>query len=266
MPRGAQLNRLLDDKGNAIVLPEEGLVMSAKLAEILGARIGDEVQVEVLEGQRPLRRVAITGLITDYAGVGAYMDIASLRRMMREGDTINGAYLTVDQTKWAEFMREAKDTPRASIVLVKKDQLAAFRNTTGQSIGILRSLYFTLAVIVAFGVVYNSARIALSERSRDLATLRVVGFSQREVAGVLLGELSILILSALPLGLLFGRVLTTFIINSFSTETVRMPLVISPGTYSVAVIVVLTAAGASFLVVSRMIQKLDMVGVLKARE
>lgn len=266
MPKGASLNRLLDDKGNAIVLPDEGLVMSEKLAEILGARIGDEVQVEVLEGQRPLRRVAITGLITDYAGVQAYMDIASLRRMMREGDTINGAYLTVDQAKWAEFMREAKDTPRASIVLVKKEQLAAFRNTTGQSIGILRQLYFTLAVIVAFGVVYNSSRIALSERSRDLATLRVVGFSQKEVASVLLGELGLLVLGALPLGLLFGRGLTTFIINSFSTETVRMPLVINPATYSVAVIVVLSAAGLSFLVVSRLIQKLDMVGVLKARD
>ncbi|WP_075090440.1 ABC transporter permease, partial [Verrucomicrobium spinosum] len=266
MPKGASLNRLLDDKGNTIILPDEGLVMSEKLAEILGARIGDEVQVEVLEGQRPLRRVAITGLITDYAGVAAYMDIASLRRMMREGDTINGAYLTVDQAKWAEFMREAKDTPRASVVLVKKEQLAAFRNTTGQSIGILRQLYFTLAVIVAFGVVYNSSRIALSERSRDLATLRVVGFSQKEVASVLLGELGLLVLGALPLGLLFGRGLTTFIINSFSTETVRMPLVINPATYSVAVIVVLSAAGLSFLVVSRLIQKLDMVGVLKARD
>lgn len=266
MSKGASLNRLLDDKGNTIILPDEGLVMSEKLAEILGARIGDEVQVEVLEGQRPLRRVAITGLITDYAGVAAYMDIASLRRMMREGDTINGAYLTVDQAKWAEFMREAKDTPRASIVLVKKEQLAAFRNTTGQSIGILRQLYFTLAVIVAFGVVYNSSRIALSERSRDLATLRVVGFSQKEVASVLLGELGLLVLGALPLGLLFGRGLTTFIISSFSTETVRMPLVINPATYSVAVIVVLSAAGLSFLVVSRLIQKLDMVGVLKARD
>ncbi|MEZ0387414.1 MAG: ABC transporter permease [Verrucomicrobium sp.] len=266
MSKGARLNILLDDQSNAIVLPEEGLVMSAKLAEILGARIGDEVQVEVLEGQRPLRRVAIAGLITDYAGVAAYMDIAALRRMMREGDTINGAYLTVDQNKWEQFMREAKDTPRASIVMVKKDQLAAFRNTTGQSIGILRKLYFTLAVIVAFGVVYNSARIALSERSRDLATLRVVGFSQREVAGVLLGELSILVLSALPAGLLFGRALTTFIISSFSTETVRMPLVINPATYSIAIIVVLSAACASFVVVSRLIKNLDMVGVLKARE
>jgi putative ABC transport system permease protein len=151
-------------------------------------------------------------------------------------------------------------------VLVKQDQLNSFRKTTGESIGIIRRLYFVLAVIVAFGVVYNSARIALSERSRDLATLRVVGFSQGEVAQVLLGELGLLVLCALPFGLLFGRFITTFIITSLSTETVRLPLVVSDHTYTTAILVVLTAAGGSFLVVYRMLSKLDLVGVLKARE
>ena len=266
MPPGSDLNRLLDSSGRPLDLPEDGLVMSAKLAEVLGARMGDQVQVEVQEGSRPVRYASIVGLIEDFAGVAAYMDLASLRRFMREGETINGAYLTVDQSQWDKFMRKIKDTPRASVVLVKKDQLASFRNTTGQSIGIIRRLYFVLAVIVAFGVVYNSARIALSERSRDLATLRVVGFSQREVAGVLLGELSLLVLCALPAGLLFGRGLTTFIITTLSTETVRMPLVVSSYTYAVAIIVVLLATGASFIVVARMLRKLDLVGVLKARE
>ncbi len=266
MPPGSDLNRLLDVKGRQLDLPEDGLVMSAKLAEVLNLKLGDDVQVEVLEGARPIRTATVRGLIDDFSGVAAYMDLASLRRFMREGDTINGAYLTIDSTKWDAFMRKIKDTPDSSIVLVKKEQLAAFRNTTGQSIGIVRKMYFTLAVIVAFGVVYNSARIALSERSRDLATLRVVGFSQREVAGVLLGELSMLVLAAMPVGLLFGRGLTTFIISALSTETVRMPLVVSPFTYSVAMIVVLTAALASFWVVARMLSKLDLVGVLKARE
>ncbi len=266
MPRDSDLNRLLDAQGRVIELPKDGIVMSKVLAEVIGASIGDEVQIEVLEGQRPVRLVPIRGLIEDFAGVAAYMDLDALRRMMREGDTINGAYLTVDAKRWDDFMHEVKETPRASIVLVKKDQLQAFRDTTGQSIGILRQLYFTLAVIVAFGVVYNSARIALSERQRDLATLRVVGFSQREVAGVLLGELTLLVLTALPFGLLFGKGLTTFIISSFSTETVRMPLVISPFSYTTAILVVTSAAGASFVVVSRMLKKLDLVGVLKARD
>ena len=264
IPQGADLNRLLDSQGDAILMPEDGLLVSEKLAEVLGARIGDEVAVEVLEGHRPVVNVPIRGLVTDFAGVGAYMDIDALRRILKEGDTVNGAYLALDHKHWDAFMREVKDTPRAAFVMVKRDQLAAFRKTTGKSIGIIRKLYFVLATIVAFGVVYNSARIALSERSRELATLRVVGFRLAEVRGVLVGELAVLVLIALPAGLLFGRGLALFIMSSFSTETVRLPIVINPATYSIAVVVVLTAAVLSFALVSRMLAKLDLVGVLKA--
>jgi putative ABC transport system permease protein len=179
---------------------------------------------------------------------------------------VNGAYLALDGNHWNTFMRAVKDTPRAAFVMVKRDQLASFRETTGMSIGIIRKLYFVLAVIVAFGVVYNSARIALSERSRELATLRVVGFRLSEVRAVLVGELGMLVLLALPVGLLFGRGLALFIMSSFSTETVRLPIVISSATYSIAVVVILTASACSFALVSRMIAQLDMVGVLKARD
>lgn len=264
--KDANLNRLLDDQGHAIKMPEDGLIMSAMLAKVIGARVGDEVEVEVLEGRRPTLRIPIRGFVTDFAGVAAYMDISALRRAMKEGDTVNGAYLALDHNRWDEFMRQLKDTPAAAVVMVKRDQLAAFRDTTGKSIGIIRKLYFVLATIVAFGVVYNSARIALSERSRELATLRVVGFSLAEVRGVLVGELAILVLLALPFGLLFGRGLALFIMSSFSTETVRLPIVINSSTYSIAVLVVLTASVLSFALVSRMISKLDMVGVLKARD
>jgi putative ABC transport system permease protein len=266
LPVDADLNRLLDAQRRRLVLPEEGIVMSAQLGKILGARIGDVVQVQALEGRRETVGVPIRGFMEDFAGIAAFMDIAALHRLMQEGDTVSGAYLTVDQARWGDFMREVKDTPRVAITLVKHDQLEAFRTTTGQSIGILRKLYLVLAIVVAFGVVYNSARIALSERSRDLATLRVIGFTQREVAGVLLGELLLLIATAIPAGLLFGRGLATLIIQKVSTETVRLPLVISLHTYAMAVLVVLSASGASFIVVSRMLRQLDMVGVLKARD
>lgn len=264
--KGTDLRRLLDDKGKPLVVPDEGLLMSATLAKVLGAKLGDVVEIDVLEGRRPTLFVPIRGLVTDFAGVAAYMDLSALRRALMEDDTINGAFLAVDHLRWDEFMRELKDTPRAAVVMVKRDQLAAFRETTGKSIGILQSVYFALATIVAFGVVYNSARIALSERGRELATLRVVGFSLAEVRTVLVGELTVLVLVALPFGLWFGRGLALSIMASFSTETVRLPIVINSSTYSVAVLVVLTASTLSFALVSRMVAQLDMVSVLKARE
>lgn len=266
LPPQAELIRLLDEDSKVIDLPEEGMFISAKLAEILEVKLGDSVQVEVLEGRRPKRDVMIRGLITDYAGVNAYMHIDAVRKLMSEGETINGAYLSVDHSKWEAFMQEVKETPKIAMMLVKKDQLESFRSTIGKSIGILRRMYFILAVIVAFGVVYNSARIALSERSRELATLRVVGFTQGEVAKVLVGELSMLVLMALPVGLIFGKYLTVYLMSTFSTETVRMPLSILPSTYAMAVTVVAGAALLSFVTVTRLLNQLDMVSVLKARD
>ncbi len=266
LPKGSDLFRLLDAQQRNVSLPEEGIVMSQALAEKLGLRVGESVQVAVLEGQRPTLYIPLRGVIEDFSGVSAFMDINALRRVMKEGASVSGAYLTIDETRWEDFMKKVKDTPRLAATLVKKDQLRAFRTTTGESIGILRKLYLTLAVIVAFGVVYNSARIALSERGRDLATLRVVGFTQREVAGVLLGELTLLLVTALPLGLVFGKGLVTWIITKVRTETVRLPLIISDQTYAIAVLVVSGAAVACFWLVGRMLRKLDMVGVLKARD
>src|SRR5207237_10405981 len=116
---------------------------------------------------------------------------------------------------------------------------ASFQKSTGDMIGKIQWMYFIFATIVSFGVVYNSARIALSERSRDLATLRVIGFTHREVAAVMIGELALLTLAALPFGLAIGSGLASAIVHTASTETVRLPLVLTSKSYAMAVIVVL---------------------------
>ncbi len=266
VPTGTQLNRALDQHGNQLPIPPEGLLISAKLAEILHVKPGESVRVEVQEGRRPKRDVPIIGLITDYSGLSAYMDIDALRRLMQEGGTISGAHLAVDKARWPEFLEEIKEIPRIANMSITFALQQSFRQTTAESISLLQSIYFTFSVIVAFGVVYNSARIALSERSRDLATLRVVGFTNREVATVLIGELAMLTILALPVGLWIGGQLSNFIVLSASTETVRLPLILTHQTYATAVLIVLLSAGVSFYVVSRQIKNLDLLGVLKARE
>ena len=266
LARDARLNRVLDARERPIPLPPDGLLVSAKLAELLGARPGDVVTLEVQEGSRPQREAVIRGLITDYAGVFAYMDKDSLHKLMREGPTVSGAYLSLDYKRWPEFMAAVKNTPRIAAMMIKTAVRESFRKTTAETINLVQSLYFTFSVIVAFGVVYNSARIALSERSRDLATLRVIGFSHREVAGVLVTELILLTIIAIPFGLLLGSGLAAGIVSTASTESVRLPLRLTPASYAKAVLIVLAAATVSFAVVSRRIRELDLIGVLKARE
>ena len=255
-----------DAQGRPIVLPPEGLMLSQKLGDVLGVKIGDRIQVQTLEGRCEHLEVTVRGFMSDFYGMAAYMDIDAVRHLLRESETMTGAFLSVDASRSDDFMREVKKQPKVEFASVKKNELAAFRASTGRSIGMLRELFLWLAVIVAFGVVYNSARIALSERGRDLATLRVVGLTKREVAGVLLGELTLLVLVALPLGLMFGSVLASYVVAAVSNETVRLPQYISSITYANSVLVVLAAAGASFAIVGFMLNKLDLVSVLKARD
>jgi putative ABC transport system permease protein len=266
LPRDAYLNRLLDDKERAVELPPNGLLVSAKLAEILAAKIGDTIILEVEEGRRPRLEATIQGTITDYAGVFAYMEIDSLRRLMREGGTVSGAYLTVDTDHWNDFLQRVKEAPRVAGVFIKDAVRASFKKSTGEMIGMVTSIYFTFAIIVSFGVVYNSARIALSERSRDLATLRVIGFTQREVAAVMLSELAILTVAAIPAGLWIGTQLAGAIVRTASTESVRLPLMLTSHNYATAIVVVLCSSALSFAVVSRRLAQLDLLGVLKARD
>jgi putative ABC transport system permease protein len=172
----------------------------------------------------------------------------------------------VDGTRWKEFLRELKVQPRVSWVVVKESLRANFRQTTAASINLIQSIYLTFATIVAFGVVYNNARISLAERGRELATLRVIGFSQREVGGVLVTELVLLALIAVPLGLAFGTALATGILKAVNTETVRLPTVFSLRNYSFAVMVVTIASAFSAFVVLRTLKNLDLVSSLKAPE
>ncbi|MBK1883562.1 FtsX-like permease family protein [Luteolibacter pohnpeiensis] len=266
IPRNPRLNRQLDERGNVVELPSSGLLVSAKLAEIMNAKPGDVMRIEVQEGRRPVLEIPIGGTITDYAGVAAYMDIDELRRAMREGRTVSGANLTVDRAHWDDFLESVNEAPAIASLAITQSARESFRKSTGEMMNTIQGIYFGFAVIVAFGVVYNGARIALSERGRDLATLRVVGFTHREVAGVLIGELAMLTLFAIPLGLAIGSGLAKALVAGVSTETVRMPLVLTAKTFATAMLIVLVSSTVSFAVVSRRIKNLDLIGVLKARD
>ena len=266
LPAAGMHNRIFDDRTQQIQLPSDGLVVSAKLAEVLGARVGDELNVEVLEGKRPRRTVRLAGLAEDFSGVAAYMEIHGLNRLLEEGDIITGASIAVDEAHRDSFLHALKGIPRVSWVAIKDSLRDNFRQTTAASIGLIQMIYLSFAMVVAFGVVYNNARISLAERARELATLRVIGFSRREVGTVLVTELVLLAMIAVPFGLLLGTGFSSAILRQVNTETVRVPLILTTGNYAFAVLVVTVASALSALVVLRKLHQLNLVGALKAPE
>jgi putative ABC transport system permease protein len=189
-----------------------------------------------------------------------------LNRLLAEGDIITGANFRVDEAHRTEFLTALKGIPRVNWVAIKESLRENFRQTTAASIGLIQTIYLVFAIVVAFGVVYNNARISLAERGRELATLRVIGFSQREVGAVLVTELVILALAAVPIGLLLGTGFAKVILKAVNTETVRVPLILTTNNYAFAVTVVTVASLASAVVVLRKLSQLNLVGALKAPE
>lgn len=266
LERGAELWRVVDMDYRVTNLPSEGVLLTKKLAESLGVKPGDVLTVEVLEGERLVRHVPVAGTVDDLIGMSAYMDLAALNRLMREGQTISGLHLMVDEASLPALYANLKKTPAVRSVIIPGALLENFNQTLARTMGTSTAILIFFACVIAFGVVYNGARIALSERGRELASLRVLGFTQREVGVMLLGEQALLTLLAIPIGWVFGYLLSWLITWAIDTELMRLPLVISGQTLIRASLIVVLAAMLSALLVVRRLRRLDLIEVLKTRE
>lgn len=260
-----KLFRVLDRDVKEVTLQSGGLTISEKLAELLDAKRGDEIDIQFLDGRRERRTVPVVAVFPDYTDPGAYMLRDQLHDLLREGDTVSGVFLSVDSLYLNDFHQRLKETPMAAGVTLKQAALQSFHDTIDENLRPMRITNALFASLIAFGVIYNCALITLAERSRDLATLRILGFTRGEVSRVLLAELAIITLAALPLGLPIGYLLSYFTTLALDTETHRLPLVISRATFAYSAVVILVAATVSALIVRRLVDKLDLIAVLKVK-
>ena len=263
---GGDLRRVLNAQLNVIELPPGGVVLGAHLGKLLGAGVGDRITAQFFEGSRPERQVVVAALLKEFIGVSAYMEISALNRLMREGPSISGAYIAADSRHLNEIYATLKEMPRVAGTEVRANSIRNFHDTMGDTLLIFTAINTFLAGTIAFGVVYNSARIALSERARELASLRVLGFTRGEISYILLGELAVLTLAAIPVGFLVGTGLCMYLVNNLQTDLYRVPLVLEPGTFAFAATVIVVAATISGAVVRRKLGHLDLVAALKTKE
>jgi putative ABC transport system permease protein len=262
----SRLHLLLDTDLRAVTLPPSGIVLTDYLGEMLGVKAGDLVTVEILEGSKPIRQVPVVALVKLYLGVMGYMDITALNRLLREGDAISGAYLVTDPLFSEKLYRSFIQMPRVSGTMLRRNEVRNFHDVQAKGMLFFTFIATLMACSIAFGVVYNSARIAFSERSRELSSLRVLGYTRGEISYILLGELGIITLIAIPLGFFIGYWLCAYIAQALASDLFRVPLIIQPRTFSLAAAVVLASASVSGLIVRHKLDHLDLVEVLKTRE
>ena len=264
--RGADLSRIIDINLHPVVLPESGLAISSTLAQILNIRVGENVEIDLLEGTRRTVRVPVTALVEDYFGIRGMMDADALAKLIRETPLATSVNLSFDQNQREAFYAAIKAMPMVSGLGLQRLSLSNFRTSIALLITVMASIYTGLAAVIAFGLVYNSARISLSERARELASLRVLGFTRGEVLWILLLELTALTLAAQPPGWLMGYGLAWVMQTRLAGELMRVRLVVDTSTYLLASTIILSAAILSALVVRERINRLDLVSVLKTRD
>ena len=259
------LFRVLDDKQQPVAIRGRGLTVSEKMAEMMGLVVGDKLIVELLEGRRPAHMLEVAHVFPDFTDPAIYVNRDTLHRLLGEGHRHSGVFVSVDEDRIDELYAAVKEMPAASGITVKSAALRTFNDTFRENLRPMRIINGLFGFTIAFGVIYSCALITLSERSRDLATLRVMGFTRWEVSRVLLGELAVITLAAIPVGLSLGWYFASIATAALDTETHRLPLVMTSRTFAYATLIILISAVVSSLIVRRMLDRLDLISVLKVK-
>ncbi len=264
--QGTKLSQLLDDERKPVTLPATGIVLAQSLAEKLDVGVGDLVTVEMLTGRRYVRDMPVTAIVRLYVGQGAYMSLEAFGRLTGEMGRMQQFEAKIDPDELAPLVRDLLDLPMVQSVATRLSAFDSFGEMMDRSMLIMAGMFSMFAMLIAGGVVYNSARIALSEQARELASLRVLGFTVREVGFILIGQLLILTaLSFLP-GAVLGYYFSYGMAQSMQNDLMRMPFVFQGSSVILAMFVVSAAAIGSAVLVGRRVAHLDLVAVLKSRE
>lgn len=261
-----RLNRAMSEDLSPIYIRDDGIILSTPLLKKLDIMPGDMLTVDVREGRRPVLSIPVVGQAETLLGAPAYMELSAVNRLLKEPMRASGAYLRLDANKAEEVYEELKDMPAVAGVSLRDDAYNAFEKIMDEGAGATRFIMAAVAALITFGIVFNSARIAFAERSHDLASLRVIGFTKGEAAFVLLGELALITLAALPIGAFIGAGLAGAMAAGFSTDLYTIPAQIGPTSFGYAALAVLIAALASGLLVKRDVDRLDLIAALKSRE
>lgn len=262
----ADLSRILDVHGIPISVPPGGIVLSMRLAEQLDVQSGDTLAAEFLSGRRETIPVQVAGVVEQYLGLGAYMDLDYMNSLFRQSPRISSVNITLAEQDIDALHAAIKDIPEVIGLIEMNKNRRAFEDTIEENITVMNSIYIAIAVLITIGVSYNAARIQLSERARELASLRILGFNRGEVSYVLVGELMLIVVIAQPFGWIIGAWIAQAMTSAFTSDLYAIPLVLEPATFAVGSLVVLVTAFASVMVVRERLDGLDLIAVMKTRE
>lgn len=263
----AQLRQVANLDAQVLPIAEGGLTLSAALSRVLVAGVGDTVDLEFLDGRGRRGSQVVASVVEDLTGNAIYVPVAALVELVGAGEAVTGADLQVDPTLEAALFDQLVQAPGVQSVRARDRMRESFDATVRKSFHIVLTTLVLVAAALAAGTTYNSGRVTLSERARDLASLRVLGFTRGEVSRILFGELGVLGVIGLPLGILIGIGFAWATVQSLGRdEMFRMPLVIGPRSIALGLLIPVVAGVLSVWPLRRRVNRLDLIESLKTRE
>lgn len=266
LPQSAYLYRLLDQAQAVVAVRDDGVTLSQGLARKLGVGVGDTISMQATDGHRASAELTVIAIVKPYLAGGAYIELEALGRALREPGRVSAAYVVMDRGERDALNREVKALPMIAGVSFLDNASASMRKMLTEGTGFFSYMFVVFSCLMAGGVAFSSARVTFAEQERDLATLRVLGFSRREVSYVLLAEIGALLLIALPTGAILGALLSRWLMSQFQTDLFTFPYVTDSAAYGRSALFVAAAVIGAALAVRRAVDRLDLVGVLKSRE
>ena len=263
---GSDLSRALDAAGQPVMVPPGGIVLSKRLAAHLQARPGDIVEAEYLSGRRETYPLVVSALVEQHFGLGAYVDFEFQNRLFRQAPRLTTINILVDDSQTNALHKAVKETSMVTGLIEMNENRRSFQDTIEENVMVMNAIYITIALLITVGVTYNAARIQLSERARELASLRILGFRRGEISYILVGELMLIALIAQPFGWLIGSWIADAMVGAFTSDLYAIPLVLKPATFALASLIVLSTAFVSVMIVRRRLDHMDLVSVMKTRE
>lgn len=263
IPADAKLKVIMDENEKPVSIPENALVLSKGLAERLHVTLGDWVDISMLEGNRAKTTLEVQGIVNDYVGMFAYANILLINRILNEDHLINLAGISIDHQYTSQLYKELKKTPKASSITFNTSIVQTFKETFAKHVLVFTSILAGFAIVIAIAVVYNNAIIILAERSWELSTLRVLGFTEQEVSNILFYNIIFEVLLAIPMGILFGYWISWSILKLMQTDWFKIPFIIEPQTYVISVIVVIISSVVSLFIIKKRVKQLNLTAVLK---
>jgi putative ABC transport system permease protein len=267
LERDARLRRLMDTNEQVVDIGEGGLVLSEKLAQMMSLNVGDSVKMKPMMGRVTTEKIIkVTKIVQQYFGASGFMNIKALSRVLDEPFAMNSVLVSTDPGKSRLMNDELDDIPLISSVTVKADTIDSMETTMNMQMKVMSFMTVLFAGVIAFSIIYNITSVSLSERERELASLRVMGFSQKEVGRILYYENILMGIVGLFLGVPLGMLVCRGLVTAFDTEMIRLPYHLNPRTFIISITCTCIFVLISNLAIRHKINTLDLVETLKERE